>query len=376
MPDWTPAAAGRDYQLPAILAPLADFKGDLSVITGLAAHRADGPSGNHARALAVFLTGTRPPDSGREHQLGVSMDQLAAQTAGRHTRLPSLEISGEPAQQAGQCDNPYSCAYTSCIAWSSATTPLPALASPRQLFDRIFAASPIGRNRASILDFVRAEATELQSQLGGSDRRRIDEYLTAVRDVERRVGQTATSSTFPRPADAPLEYPALLRLQCDLLVLAWQTDATRVATFLFANEFSNRPYPFLEVREGHHELSHHGNNPDKIVKIRTINRFHVTQFAYLLGRLRAVQEGAGTLLDHAMIAYGCGNSDGNRHNHDNLPILLAGKAGGSLRTGQHLRCERELPLTNLWLSLLNRMGVTQASFGDSTGLLSALDAVP
>jgi hypothetical protein len=298
--------------------------------------------------------------------------------------LPSLEISGEPAQQAGQCDNPYSCAYTSCIAWSSPTTPLPAIANPRQLFDRIFPTPAAGARpasaRDSILDFVRAEASELRGRLGGADRRRIDEYLAAVRDVETRlnrpVAAEGTVAIPSRPAEEPLEYPALLRLLCDLLVLAWQTDTTRVATFLFANEFSNRPYPFLEVRDGHHDLSHHGNNADKIARICTINRFHVAQFAYLLGRLRSIHEGDGTLLDNCMIAYGCGNSDGNRHAHDNLPILLAGRAGGSLRTGEHLRFERELPLTNLWLSLLNRMGVARTSFGDSTGTLSALDATP
>ena len=381
MPDWTPTATGRDYRLPAILEPLADFKSDFSILTGLAAHRADGPSGNHARALAVFLTGQRPPDTGREHQLGISMDQLAAQVTGRETRLASLEISGEPAQQAGQCDNPYSCAYTSCIAWSSPTTPLPTISNPQQLFDRIFptqaSATDARRHRGSILDFVRIEATTLRMQLGGADRRRIDEYLTAVRDVEMRMGRTvSTLPNFPRPTDAPLDYPALLRLLCDLLVLAWQTDTTRVATFLFANEFSNRPYPFLDVRGGHHDLSHHGNDPVKLAKIRTINRFHVTQFASLLSRLRNVREGDRTLLDNCMIVYGCGNSDGNRHNHDNLPILVAGKGGNSLRTGHHLRFERELPLTNLWLTLLGLMGVTRQSFGDSTGPLSALIATP
>ena len=306
------------------------------------------------------------------------MDQLAAQAVGRDTRLPSLEISGEPAQQAGQCDNPYSCSYTSCIAWSSATTPLPALVNPRQIFDRLFPtpapAAKAANHRGSILDFVRTEAADLRSQLGAADQRRIDEYLTAVREVERRMDRAAAPATFPRPADKPLDYPELLRLLCDMLVLAWQSDATRVATFLFANEFSNRPYPFIDVPRGHHELSHHGNDPAKLADIATINRFHVKQFAYLLDRLRAVREGAGTLLDNCMIVYGCGNSDGDRHNHDNLPILLAGRGGNSLRTGQHFRCERELPLTNLWLSLLARMGVERKSFGDSTGRLSTLDA--
>jgi len=382
MQDWTPAAAGTDYSLPHILEPLAPFKQQITVVSGLAAHRADGPSGNHARALAVYLTGQRPPDSGREIQLGVSADQVAAARIGRGTRFPSLQIGCETAPQAGQCDNPYSCVYTSCISWSSPTTPLPAASNPRALFDRLFPVEmhgasrvPLQQNRLSILDFVREEAAQLRPQLGMADRRRIDEYLTSVREVELAIRLLPSGSTeaMSRPPEPPPDQRARIRLMCDLLVLAWQTDSTRIATLLFANEFSNRPYPFLEVRDGHHDLSHHGNDPEKFAKLRIINRFHVEQLAYLLGRLQMVREGEGTLLDHSILAYGCGNSDGNRHNHDNLPVLLAGRGAGSLRPGRHVRLARELPLSNLWVSLLERMGAQVDSFGDSTGTLPGLD---
>ena len=381
MPDWTPTADGTDYRLPATLEPLAPFKQETLVISGLAAHRADGPSGNHARALAVYLTGQRPPESGREIQLGVSVDQLAAQRIGQGTRLPSLQIGCEPAQQAGQCDNPYACAYTSCISWSSPTTPLPALSSPRELFDRLFPVEmpnvgrrPLAENRRSILDFVREDAAQLQSQVGSADRRRIDEYLTSVREVERRLDHGAGPAvTASRPAETHADQRAVIRLMCDLLVLAWQTDSTRIATLLFANEFSNRPYPFIGVRDGHHDISHHGNREDNFAKLRLINRFHVEQFAYLLGRLRATREGDSNLLERSLLVYGSGNSDGNRHNHDNLPILLAGRGNGRLRPGRHVRLPAEQPLANLWVSLLDKMGAPVESFGDSTGPLNGLE---
>ena len=367
--EWTPKEEGADYALSHILEPLAPVKQDVLVLSGLAMHKADGPSGNHARASAVFLTGLRPPDNGGVH-LGVSADQLAARAAGRYT--PPAVVGDRlrtGATPVGHCDDPYSCAYTSTISWKGEASPLPHTVNPREVFDRLFAgqdAKETHQNRAarigsrkSILDFVREDATALRTTLGGDDQRKIDEYLTSIREVETRIERTQAPAALPplvRPDAAPADYPEHLRILCDLLVLAFQADVTRVATFLFANEFSNRPYPCINVPEGHHDLSHHENKPEKLTKISVINRFHVGQFAYLLGKLAAVREGDGTLLDHCVIAYGCGNSDGNRHNHDNLPILLAGGAGAGVKPGRHIRCPEGTPLMNLWLSMLDRVG--------------------
>ncbi len=386
MAEWTPKDEGADYALPHILEPLAPVKQDVLVLSGLAMHGADGPSGNHARASAVFLTGRRPPDSGAVH-LGISADQLAARAAGRYTRLPSLEIGCEPATPVGHCDDPYSCAYTSTISWKGEASPLPHTVNPREVFDRLFAgqnARETRQNRAarsasrkSILDFVSEDATELRATLGGDDQRKIDEYLTSIREVETHIERTeepAAELPLARPDAAPAGYPEHLRTLCDLLVLAFQADVTRVSTFLFANEFSNRPYLCIDVHEGHHDLSHHENKADKLAKISVINRFHVGQFAYLLGKLKAVREGEGTLLDHCVIAYGCGNSDGNRHNHDNLPMLLAGGGGGSIKPGRHIRYPDGTQLMNLWLSMLDRMGAPAESLGDSTGRLKSLES--
>ncbi len=374
MPDWTPGKTGHDFELPWILKPLEACRKDLLVLSGLAAHRADGPSGNHARASAVFLTGKRPPDDGGVH-LGISFDQIAARKVGKQTFLPSLQLGGEPGAQSGRCDAPYSCAYTSNLSWKSESTPLPPLVDPRIVFDRLFsgderkenlrARQQRARDRKSVLDFVAEDAALLRGQLGAEDRRKLDEYLSAVREVETRLvfaeKRGREVPDYPRPKGIPADHREHLKLLCDLLVLAFRCDATRIATFAFANEFSNRPYPFLDVPEGHHDLSHHENNPAKQAKLRTINRFHIEQFAFLLEKLKAVQEGDGTLLDHCLIAYGCGNSDGNRHNHDDLPILLAGSGSGKIKPGRHIRYKAGTPLMNLWLALLEQMGAPDGS---------------
>jgi hypothetical protein len=388
MQDWTPRGDGAlPAELPQILRPLNNVKDHLSVLTGLTADKArpngDGP-GDHARAMAAFLTGAQPRKTdGADIRAGVSVDQVAAARLADQTRLASLEIGCDPSAMAGNCDSGYSCVYSSTISWRSATTPVPKLVQPRQVFDRLFGSDAGAdrirreRNRRSILDFVQEESTTLQNRLGASDRRRLDEYLTAIRDIEERIERAARLPQPPTPnielpASAPASYQDHIRLLCDLLVLAFQTDSTRVSTFVFANEGSNRPYPFIGVSEGHHDLSHHGNDPVKTGKIRQINTFHITQFAYLLERLQAVREGDGTLLDHSMIVYGSGNSDGNRHNHDDLPILVAGKGCGNLRSARHVRYNRDTPLNNLWLSLLDRMECPVDQLGDSTGRLSQL----
>jgi hypothetical protein len=285
---------------------------------------------------------------------------------------------------AGNCDSGYSCAYSSTISWRSATTPVPKLNNPRQIFDRLFSSGSDtdrarrDRNRRSILDFVREDTATLTPRLSENDRRKLEEYMTSIRDIEQRIERAARLPEPPRPnmpqpaAGVPNNYQEHIRLLADLMVLAFQADITRVSTFVFANEGSNRPYPFIQVSEGHHDLSHHGNDRRKLEKLASINRFHIEQFAYLLDRLKSIREAEGTLLDHCMIVYGSGNSDGDRHNHDNVPILLAGKASGTIRTGRHVRFGRETPLNNLWLSMLDRLGSPVDVLGDSTGRLANL----
>lgn len=388
MVDWTPDEVGPDYQLKSIMEPLASVKDKFLVITGLAADGArshgDG-GGDHARALAAFSTGVHPKKTdGTDIRNGISVDQVAASQIGHRTRLPSIEIGTEHGAMAGNCDSGYSCVYSSTMAWRSATQPLPKEINPKLVFERLFASSPGAdrkqrdAQRKSILDFVREDSKDLAGKLGVADVRKLDEYFSAVRDVEQRIERAANlppveAPDYPVPAGIPGSYADHIRLMCDLLVLAFQTDVTRICTFVLANEGSNKPYPFIDVREGHHDLSHHGNKDEKKEKIRKINIFHTTHLAYLLKKLDEVQEGDGSLLDHSMIAYGSGNSDGNRHNHDDLPILLAGGGCGTIKSGRHVRFDKETPISNLWVSMLNRMDVDVARLGDSTGELKGLN---
>ncbi len=387
MADWTPTAEGTNFTLPRILEPLAEVREYVNVLTGLTADKArpngDG-AGDHARAMAAFLTGAQPRKTdGTDIRCGTSVDQVAASRLGSETRLQSLEIGADPSAMAGNCDSGYSCVYSSTISWRSATTPVPKLNNPRLIFERLFTTGNDAdrarreRNRRSVLDFVREDANSLVPSLGASDRRRMDEYLTAIRDIEERIERAARLPEPPRPTIAqptgiPGSYQDHLRLLADLLVLAFQADITRVSTFVFANEGSNRPYSFIGVPEGHHDLSHHGNDRTKMSKIANINRFHITQLAYMLGRMKNIREGEGTLLDNCMIAYGSGNSDGNRHNHDDLPILQIGRGSGTIRTGRHLRYGNNTPLNNLWLSMLDRVNSAVDRLGDSTGRLANL----
>jgi len=391
VPDWTPAADGRDFDLPPILAPLADHKPYLTVFSGLAQANArangDGP-GDHARAVATFLTGCQAfKTDGANIRAGVSADQVAAQQVGHRTRFASLELGVDRGAQAGSCDSGYSCAYSSNMSWRTPNTPMPKEVNPRLVFERLFgsgsraeteqARAKREKYQKSILDFVREDATRLRQKLGATDGRKMDEYLTAVREVEQRItrAEQAASRELPeieQPDGIPAEHVDHLRLMADLLVLAFEADLTRVATFMFGNAGSNRSYPFIGVPDGHHELSHHGGNKEKQAKISKINQFHTQQFAYLLDRLKGVREGDGTLLDQAMIAYGSGIGDGNAHNHDQLPILLAGRAGGTIDSGRHVRLDKETPLNNLWLSLLDRVDARIDHIGDSTGRIESL----
>jgi hypothetical protein len=389
MQDWTPAREGTDYELPSILAPLADHKDDLLVMSGLTCDKGrpngDG-AGDHARASAAFLTGSQArKTAGANFRAGVSADQVAAQKLGDKTRLSSLELGIERFRGTGNCDSGYSCVYEHTLAWRDATTPLPTEVNPKLVFERLFSDRPNdpdrlrrSRLRASVLDAVLDDARSLENQLGGADRQKLDQYLTSVRDLEERIQRAEKLPPVELPAGTqkPEELPADLtehiRLVSDLMVLAFQTDVTRVATFMFAREGSDQKYPMAGVNEGHHSITHHQNKPELIAKIKAINTYHIQQFAHLIGKLKSIPEGNGTLLDNCMVAYGSAIADGDAHAHGDLPVLLAGRGGGTIKTGRHVRYAKETPINNLWLAMLERFGCPTPRLGDSTGVLDKL----
>ncbi|WP_422930342.1 DUF1552 domain-containing protein [Singulisphaera sp. PoT] len=390
MADWVPKQVGSDFELPHILEPLANVKDSLTIVTGLAQQNAfdlgDG-AGDHARSLATFLTGCHPlKTDGADLRAGVSVDQVAAAKIGRQTRFASLELGCDRGAQSGNCDSGYSCAYSSNISWRSESTPMAKEVNPRLVFDRLFASRVVGESasarakrelyKKSILDYVAEDATTLKSRLGVNDQRKVEEYLTGIRELEVRLakvdsgaGAESSLSDVSRPKGIPQSYEEHIRLMFDLLVLAFQGDVTRISSFMYANEGSTKSYAFIGVPEGHHDLSHHGGDAQKHEKIKKINRFHMTQFAYFLEKLKAIKEGDATLLDRSMIVYGSGISDGDRHNHDDLPVLLLGKGGGSIRSNRHLKLDKSTPMNNLYLSMLDRVGVSVDRLGDSTGKL-------
>jgi hypothetical protein len=385
MPAWRPKGEGRDYELSETLQPLADFRDDINIISGLAQDngRAKGDgAGDHARSAASFLTGAHPvKTSGADIRVGISVDQLAAERVGQSTRLPSLELGIEPGRNAGSCDSGYSCAYSNAISWKTPNTPMAKEIHPRLVFDRLFGTGDSDQRamrrklyRKNILDLVAADADRLKSELGNTDRRKIDEYFTSVRELELRIAKAERAAEekkpdFEVPNKTPKDPVEHIRLMYDLLALAFRTDTTRIATFMVANEGSNRAYPMVGVNAGWHELSHHRYEEDKIAKIKKIDLFHADQFAYFLAKLKSVQEGDGTLLDNCMVLYASGLSDGNRHDHHDLPVVLAGRAGGRISTGRHIKTGGETPMNNLFLSMLERVEVQVDSFGDSTGPL-------
>lgn len=389
---WTPTRTDYNYDLPETLRPLARLRNEVSVLSGLTHDKgranSDG-AGDHARSAGVFLTAAQPKKtSGGDIRAGISVDQVAAQHIGKATRFSSLELSCEKGRNSGNCDSGYSCAYSYNISWASPTTPMAQEVDPRLVFERLFAnvkseadrEALAERNalRKSLLDYVQTDASRLQRRLGQSDKRKMDEYLTAIREIERRIqmaeveAQKTNDLKFKKPEGIPQAYVEHVRLMTDMMVLAFQTDSTRIATCMFGRAGSNRSYREIDVPDGHHDLSHHGGNKEKLEKIARINNLHVQQLAYFLSRLKSVQEGEGNLLDNSMIVYGSGLSDGNRHNNEDLPILLAGRGGGTLEPGRHIKFRRETPMANLFLSLLDRMDVNVDRFGDSTGRLPFL----
>lgn len=394
MPDWTPAQEGANFTLPHILAPFNHLKRDITVISGLTQDKGrangDGP-GDHARSAAAFLTGVQPLKSeGSQIRAGISADQLIATHIGHETRFASLEIGIEKGRQAGKCDSGYSCAYSNNISWRNEVTPMTKETDPRLVFERLFSNGNSAENqnnflqrrefKKSILDFVLEDARRLNSKVSGSDKQKLDEYLTAVREIETRIERAEKMSAAAAKVVAGVEVPSgepadmgeHIRLIGDMMVLAFQADVTRVCTFMLANEGSNRAYREIEIGDGHHTLSHHQNDKAKLDKISRINRYHAEQVAYVVNRLKNIPEGEGSLLDNCMIVYGAGICDGNKHNNENLPIMVAGSGGGTIRTGRHIRYPEETPLNNLFLSMMERMNVPVTSFGDSTGTLRGL----
>lgn len=395
MNQWTPAAEGAAFEFPRIMKSLEPYRERLLVLSGLAQVNGrplgDGP-GDHARAAATFLTGVHPKKTeGADIHNGVSVDQIAAQELGKQTQIASLELGLETAGMAGNCDSGYSCAYSNTLCWRTPTTPLPLEVSPRAVFERLFgegettdagARAQMARQDRSVLDFVREDTARLERGLGAGDRRKLAEYLEAVRDIERRIqkaeeqsADAVTLPSFEKPAGIPVTYEEHARLMFDLQVIAWQADLTRVTTFMMGREGSNQTYRAAGVPEAHHGISHHMGDAAKIEKLTKINTHHAELFAYFLGRLQATPDGDSSLLDHSMIVYGSSLSDGNQHLHHDLPILLAGRGAGKVRSGQHLRYPKDTPLTNLYLTMLDKCGVQPEKIGDSTGKIEHLSQV-
>lgn len=386
--DWTPKGEGRDFEVSRILKPLEPFREHLLVISGLA-HKngnalGDGP-GDHARAGGSYLTGFHPrKTAGADIQNGISVDQVAARVIGEKTRLASLELGCEESRTVGNCDSGYSCAYTNSISWRSGTTPNPPETNPRMAFERLYGADDgpqdaeararRARDRRSVLDLVAERTRSLSRDLGPSDRRKLDEYLQGVREIERQIERAETDDRditppFEKPSGIPAEFADYAKVMFDLQVAAFSADLTRLSTFMVGREGSLQSYPEIGVPDSHHPLTHHRGQPDLVERVTRINEFHVGLFAHFVARLAATPEGDGTLLDRVVVVYGSGLSDGDRHTHEDLPVVLVG-GRRLLGGGRHLTVAKETPMTNLFLTLLDHLGVEQESLGDSTGRLS------
>jgi hypothetical protein len=390
MRHWNPGYEGSLAELPRILKPLEPFKEDILLLGNLTHNTGrallDG-AGDHGRCCGSYLTGIQVKKSTVDIKAGVSMDQIVAKQVGGQMRFPSLEIGLEDARQSGDCDSGYSCAYTNNLAWRSETQPLPPVLDPRALFERLFGngvvLSPEARvreakYRRSILDFVTADTKKLESGLGPTDRRKLDEYLSSIREVERQLEKAETDNAridphMEKPYGVPADFAEHFKLMTDMMTIAFQADLTRVMTFLVTHEGTSRAYREIGIADGHHPLTHHRNQPDLMEKVARINCYHMLQFAGWVEKLKSVKEGDGSLLDNCMIVYGAGLSDGNRHIHDDLPTLIAGRAGKTIKTGRRVVYRKETPMCNLFLGMMDRMGVRMDHFGDSTGKIDGLD---
>ncbi|MBM63503.1 MAG: hypothetical protein CL484_11205 [Acidobacteria bacterium] len=378
MPQWTPETEGSDFDFPTILQPLEPYRSHVQVLSGMHGVESEGP---HARSSTRFLTGMpSKPDDGSDLRGGVSMDQIAGRVHGRETQLATLELALDGRDFAGSCDDGFSCAYTNTIAWANETTPLPMENNPRAVFERLFgdtgSTDPVIRQArlakdASLLDSVTERAADLSRQLGVADQAKLSQYLEAVRDVERRIQMAESQSdrelpVVEQPAGIPDNVGAHAKLMFDLMALAYETDLTRVATFMMGREITGRTYAEIGVPDAHHPISHHQRDPEKLAKLTKINQYHVQLFSEFVDRLSKTPDGDGSLLDHSMIIYGAGMADSNAHASTNLPILLAGGPSGS---GRHVKYSEDTPLANLHLALLDKMGVEIDSLGHSTGRL-------
>lgn len=385
---WQVTGSEKAFEFSPTLKPLQRLRDEFTVINGLNhENAAPGPDGNgdHSRATAVYLTGVRPRKTGgSDIRNGVSIDQKISQQIGRFTRLPSLELSTDGPRLTGRCDSGYSCAYQFNLSWSRPDRPVPAEQDPRSAFERLFGAAGRGKTnreerhqlRKSVLDFVRDDTRSLARKINPADREKLDQYLTAVREVEQRIERAEHSPELPAdarpPGGIPETYREHIRTMFDLITLALQTDATRMITFTLAYDGSNRAFPEIGIPEAHHQLSHHRGNPATLEKIARIDRFYVEEFAWFLDRMRSTHEGEGTLLDSSMVVYGGCISEGNQHLHNNLPIVLAGGGGGTLQPGRLLRAPDPTPMCNLHLALARRMGADLDHFGDSTASLERI----
>jgi hypothetical protein len=381
---WTPPGGEELDELSPSLRPLAPLKNNVAIISNLELRNAY--PGTHATSNSSFLSAAKAKRTeSTDYYLGTTVDQIAAQQIGKRTQLPSLELSMDLLSVVGQCDNGYACVYQNNLSWSSPTTPLPAEAHPRIVFETLFGEEggtadrrASLRKRASLLDSVTDELARLQKSLGPEDRQRVNQYFESVRDVERRIQQAEAAAgenplpDLERPVGVPASYADHARLMFDLQLLAMQADVTRVVTFQLARETSNRTYTEIGVSEPHHPLTHHSNDPEKIAKVARINQFHVSLFAEFLQKLRSTPEGNGSLLDHSLYLYGSGMGNPNVHDHVNLPIIVAGGAAGNMRGGRHLRFAEPVPLANLHLTLLDKVGVRLESFADSDGKIDEL----
>ena len=392
--NWLPSTEGVGFEFSSTMKPLEAFRSRLNVLSGLAQINGralgDGP-GDHARAGATWLTGVHPKKTeGADIHTGISADQIAAKELGKSTQFASLELGLEEPGMVGGCDSGYSCAYTNTVSWRSPTTPNPVEVNPRAVFERLFgdgdSTDPAARVKrlqedSSILDYIREDLGQLRSGLGPRDNSKLNEYLDGIRDIERRIQkaeQQNAAAKIPildRPSGIPDEFTDHARLMSDLLVIAFQSDMTRIVTYMLAHEGSNRSYRSIGVLDGHHSVTHHQNDPEKIAKTVKINELHVKMFAYLLEKLASTPDGDGSLLDHSMILYGSSISDGNAHTHHDLPLVLAGNAAGQIQCGRHIRYPKETPMNNLLLSMLDRAGVPVDHLGDSTGRVQYLSGV-
>ena len=382
--NWLPKGVGRDFMLSRTLAPLEPFRDQLIVVTNLSSHQAEAlgdGGGDHSRASGSYLTGVHVKKSDSIVENGISMDQIAAKAFEKETQLSSLQLTADDNSLVGACDVGYSCAYSSTLSWRTPTLPLMAENNPRVVFERLFGSSDSTdarvrelrlRQDRSILDSVTARVKQLQQTLGPSDNTKLSDYLESLRDTERRIQKAEEQRTkqgpeVRQPSGVPDGFEPHVQLLYDLQLLAYQSDLTRVITFMYGREQTGRPYPQIGIPEPHHPLTHHQNDPTKMEKCSKIQRYHVSLFASYLEKLRATPDGDGSMLDHLMLLYGGGISNSDRHTHGPLPTLLVGGGAGALKGGRHLVYPTDTPLTNLQLTLLNRLGVPAETLGDSTG---------